>query len=268
MKLFQWPGIIYKCYRNSYIETSVVVIYNFIHKLLQTWNKKVTMFIVFTEFYKKQFIEYGLVQSKVAIKCHFISEVSPIKNNLNKDERFAVYIGRLMEEKGILLLMESWDKDFPIQLKIRGDGKLKLKITKIIESKDFTNVEFIPRLSEEELKNFLSKAEFLIWPSTGLYETFGLVAIEAYMNNVAVIGANAGVMKDIVKNYQTGILFNSGDEIDLKTKIVWAIEHPYEMKIMGLNARKEYEEKYTAEINYKKLIDIYQQAIENQKKVF
>jgi len=37
------------------------------------------------------------------------------------------------------------------------------------------------------------------------------------------------------------------------------------MRRMGLNARREFEEKYTAERNYQMLMDIYKLAIERSK---
>lgn len=45
----------------------------------------------------------------------------------------------------------------------------------------------------------------------------------------------------------------------------WVLTYPEEMKRMGKEARKEFEEKYTAEKNYKMLMDIYQLAIERAK---
>ena len=71
-------------------------------------------------------------------------------------------------------------------------------------------------------------------------------------------------MKEIVEDYKTGLLFESGNEEDLSAKIKWAIEHPEEMKQMGINAHNDYEEKYTATINYKMLMDIYSKAIESR----
>ena len=40
----------------------------------------------------------------------------------------------------------------------------------------------------------------------------------------------------------------------------WIISHPAELKRMRQAARAEYESKYTAELNYKILIDIYETA--------
>ena len=123
-------------------------------------------------------------------------------------------------------------------------------------------IDWVPRRAEEELIRFFQGARFLVWPSEGHYETFGLVAIEAFACGVPVIASRAGVMTEIVSNGRTGLHFTSGDSKDLAAKVVWAWAHPKEMEAMGREARREYEEKYTPERNYEMLMNIYQSAID------
>jgi len=52
----------------------------------------------------------------------------------------------------------------------------------------------------------------------------------------------------------------------LAAKVEWAWLHEKKTKEMGKEARKEYERKYTEEINYKMLMDIYETAIERSRK--
>jgi glycosyltransferase involved in cell wall biosynthesis len=100
-----------------------------------------------------------------------------------------------------------------------------------------------------------------VWPSQGYFETFGLVAAEAFSCGVPVLASRTGVMEEIVENGRTGLHFTPGDSDDLAAKVGWAWAHPEEMAAMGRAARAEYEAKYTAERNYAMLIEIYQRAI-------
>ncbi len=52
----------------------------------------------------------------------------------------------------------------------------------------------------------------------------------------------------------------------LAAKVRGATAHPVEMRQMGLNARKVYEKKYTPEANYRQLIAIYQEAMEEKRR--
>jgi len=51
----------------------------------------------------------------------------------------------------------------------------------------------------------------------------------------------------------------------LAVKVEWAWTHPKEMQNMGYAARAEYEAKYTAERNYKLLMEIYLKVIDLRK---
>ena len=103
-------------------------------------------------------------------------------------------------------------------------------------------------------------ARFLVWPSEGYNETFGLVAIEAFACGVPVIASGLGAMKEIVADGGTGLHFIPGDAEDLADKVDWAWTHPHEMDVMGNRARMEYRAKYTAEQNHTILMKIYAQV--------
>jgi len=98
------------------------------------------------------------------------------------------------------------------------------------------------------------------------YESFPVTLIEAMAMGTPVIATNIGALGYLVKNLETGILTSPGDVEDLANKITWLWEHDEERKTMGENARKEFEEKYTPEKNYKMLMNIYEKAIDMHKK--
>jgi len=85
--------------------------------------------------------------------------------------------------------------------------------------------------------------------------------LEAFACGLPVIASRLGAMAEIVEDGRTGLLFRPGDPEDLAAKVEWAWSHPKELREMGSEARKEYERKYTAEQNYRRLMEIYQKAI-------
>ena len=121
-------------------------------------------------------------------------------------------------------------------------------------------------MEEKELADLMKNARFLIIPSEGYYETFGMVIIEAYSKGIPVVASNIGVVPESVSDKQTGLLFEAGHALDLAEKATWLWHHPDECIRMGRNARKEYEQKYTPERNYEMLMGIYSQVIATRKK--
>ena len=80
-----------------------------------------------------------------------------------------------------------------------------------------------------------------------------------------MVASRVGVLAENVEDGVTGLHFTPGDAVDLAAKVRWAAAHPAEMRRMGGNARRVYEEKYRPEVNYRQLMAIYQAAIEENK---
>ena len=168
-------------------------------------------------------------------------------------------------EKGIRTLIKAWERIGNSKKKyllfIRGDGRLKAEIEQFIKKNHVDSVRFINRLNSKELMKLIKNSCFLIWPSNGYFETFGLVAAEAFACGVPVIAAKTGILANFITDKQTGLYFQPGDPIDLANKIEWLFQHPEKCVQMGKNARKIFEKKYTSEKNLDMLIKIYKRAI-------
>ncbi len=94
-------------------------------------------------------------------------------------------------------------------------------IRDFIRQTNKSNIEIVERMDVKQLTELRQNARFLVWPSEGYYETFGLAAVECYAQDIPVIASNIGVMAEIVKDGETGLLFRPGDPIDLAEKVKW-----------------------------------------------
>jgi glycosyltransferase involved in cell wall biosynthesis len=260
-KHLPWPSILHGCYQNSRIRTSGVATMLTVHRSLGTWRKLIDIFIVFTEFYRRKFIQGGLPGNKIMVKPHFVDPDPGLKSNRGN---YALYIGRLSPEKGVRTLLSAWKRLRDIPLKIRGNGPLLEEVREFAAQHSGCIEVLANRLLPLEWARLMRGARFLVWPTEGNYETFGLVAIEAFAFGMPVIASRSGAMAEVVADERTGLHFTAGDSDDLASKVTWAWTHPDEMAVMGRNARCEYEAKYTAERNYEMLVDIYQRAIGNR----
>jgi glycosyltransferase involved in cell wall biosynthesis len=262
-KILPWPAVVHACYQDSRLRTGVIATMLAVHGRLGTWRELIDVFIVFTQFYRQKFIQGGVPGTKIVVKPHFVHPDPGMKSSRGD---YALFIGRLSPEKGLHTLLGAWSQLSGIPLKIRGSGPL-LKQAQDLAAQDRRCVEILPdRLPQQEWVRLMRNARFLVWPTQGYYETFGLVAIEAFAFGVPVIASRTGAMVEIVEDGRTGLHFTAGDADDLAAKVEWAWTHPDEMETMGRQARGEYEAKYTADRNYEMLIDIYQRAIQGHEK--
>jgi len=263
-KTFAWPGIRYGCYRNSRSATATVATMLAFHKLIGTWRNTVDKYIVFTEFYRKKFAESGVFDpDQLVIKPHFIAP-DPKPRPSKELGSYALFIGRLDPEKGVSTMLKAW-KELPhIPLKIRGGGKMQPELDQFRKENPSHQIESVGRLSREDLISLMKGARFLVWPSEGYYETFGLVAADSLACGVPVIAARTGVLEEnVIENY-SGLHFRPGDSLDLREKVVRLWESPSLVEELGQNARQQYEERFTPEKNYEQLIEIYQSVIQSK----
>ncbi len=255
-KLLPWPGVLHACYRDSVPGSTVVAGMLFTHRLLRTWHRKVDIFYTLSDFAREKLVEGGLPAERIVVKPNF---VHPDPGAGSDRREYVLLVSRLVEEKGILTVLQAWENHgLQIPLKIAGDGPLSSLVVEL--SNKHPEVEYLGRKSLSEVLPLLGRARLMLFP-TQLYETFGRVVIEAFSKGTPVLVSDIGSGSAMVLEGKTGLHFSPGDPTSLAEKVNWLWEHPVEMAEMGRNARREYEEKYTAEKNYDMLMAIYQQAI-------
>lgn len=252
-----WPAVLHGCYGGSRLRTAGIAAMITYHRWRRTWWTMVDTFVIFTAFYRDRFVTLaGLPPEKCAIKPHFVNP-DPGPRAAGPGD-YALYFGRLDVEKGVWTLLRAWEQ-LDIPLKIRGGGPLKDEVEAI--ARQSPHLELIGRLERAELFDLIKGARFVVWPSGGYYETFGMVVIEAYACGVPVIASNTGVAGETIIDQQTGLHFTPDDADDLAAKVRWAWDHPAEMEIMGRRARQEFEAKYTAARNITRAEEIYRATL-------
>jgi glycosyltransferase involved in cell wall biosynthesis len=248
-----WPGVLHRCYRDSRAGSAAVALMITTHRALGTWSSGVDLYISNSEFARRQFVSGGLPAAKIRIKPNFVYPDPGAREGVGE---YALFIGRLSAEKGLLTLLRSW-RSFPGEkLIILGDGPLKPQLEQEVLANGLTGVQLVGWRPREEIPGWLHGARFLIFPSEW-YETFGRVVIEALAAGLPVIAARIGAVEEIIEHERTGRLFEPGNVDDLAAQIAWLHSHPAKSSEMGRRARQVYLERYTAEKNYELLLDLY-----------
>ncbi len=151
-------------------------------------------------------------------------------------------LGRLVAYKGFELAVDAFNESGK-KLIIAGSGaefdKLKAKAK--------PNVQLVGRIPDEEVKKHMNNCKGFVFPGK---EDFGIVMVEAQSAGKPVIAFNGGGAQDIVKNNQTGILFNTQTTEDLNKAIeqcdsttwdhTYIAEHAKQFDVSLFNARLEY----------------------------
>ncbi len=245
-----WRGVVRACYRGSRPASAALAGMLALHRGLGTYRNKVTRYIALNEFCRGKFIEGGLPAERVVVKPNFVDMPAPTE----KTRRDLLFVGRLSAEKGIATLAQAIQQVPGASLRVAGDGPEGGCL------EGMPDILRLGSLSGEGVRREMERASALVVPSIW-YENFPRTIVEAFAAGLPVIASRIGALAEIVTDGKTGLLFEPGNPHDLAEKISWALGNPERMAEMGRNARAQYETEFSAEVNYRRLIEIYDDAM-------
>jgi glycosyltransferase involved in cell wall biosynthesis len=254
-KAVPWPGIVHACYHGSRSTTAVIAAMSAVHRFAGTWSGRVDAYIALSEFARAKFVQHGLPAEKVLVKGNFLD---PDPGPGGHAGNFFLFAGRLTAEKGVHLLLTAWSQLADgVPLKIVGDGPLAGWVAEVTRGQ--RTVQWLGRQSPGDVHELMGQAAAVLVPSAW-YEPFGLVAIEAFAKGAPVIAAGIGALPEIVEHGQTGLLHPANDPAALAEQVTWAWRYQDKLAVMGRQARQVFEQRYTRQQNYRRILEIYRRV--------
>lgn len=154
----------------------------------------------------------------------------PTVEHLKHDEFRIGFCGRIVEEKGIDVLIRAFEllqkEKKNVTLIIGGDyeavagGSVYEELKKYIDSKGIENIFFKGKIPEEKMAAFYASLDVLVLPSINSLESFGMVQVEAMMCGTPVIASDLLGVRTIVQKTGMGLITKRGDAEDLKNCII------------------------------------------------
>lgn len=254
-RFLPWHGVVHACYRNSRAASAVVAGMVGGHKLAGTWRKRVSTYIAVSEFAREIYVAGGLPANKIAVKPNFIHPSPPQGSG---GGGYALYVGRLSQEKGIATMLNAWKSAHEaIPLKIVGEGPLAEHV--IAAARESESIEYLGARSLSEVLDLMRSADFLVFPSEW-YETMGRTIMEAFAVGTPVVATNIGPPATMVVPGVTGFHFTPGNVSELRERAEWCSQNLNQVRAMRANARQAFEGQYTGAANAKMLLAIYEMA--------
>lgn len=165
------------------------------------------------------------------------------KSKLGWSDNFSVFfIGRLIEEKGILPLLEAVPK-LPknINLYIAGDGPLKENIEEV--AKNYNNLHFLGKIDNSLTPIYYSAADIAVVPS--YEETLGRVNMEALACETPVVASSAGGIREVVDK-TVGILIDKVEPSSIAAGIIKLYKDKRLYKGLQKNSRRHIQKLYSS----------------------
>lgn len=249
-------GITHKCFQGSYFKSAALSALIGLAKMRGIWDSYVDRFIVLTPFIKELIESSSLKVSpeKVVVKPNSTDDMHEGLEKTRLARRGYLFVGRLAQEKGPGLLLETFQGLPDEQLTIIGDGPMDHELRK----RAGENVRFLGRQGRNVIKKELLGSKALLFPSLW-YEGLPNTIIEAFSAATPVVATDIENVNTIIQDGYNGLLFPKGSQQGLKDKLRSLDEKMVGQ--LGQQARKTYERHYTHERNYAALMHIYESLI-------
>jgi glycosyltransferase involved in cell wall biosynthesis len=172
---------------------------------IRLWDKisadRVDIFIANSNFVARRIKKY-YNKDAIVINPPVDTKNFSIINDAQKQEseRYFLMVGRLITYKRHDIAIKAFNK-LGLKLKIIGRGPELERLKKIAKS----NIEFLNRVDDEELKKYYAGCEAFIFPQE---EDFGIVAIEALASGKPLIAYRGGDIPEHMEEDKMGVFFD------------------------------------------------------------
>lgn len=197
-----------KCIHGSTAKSFIGTLEGYFWKIKGVY-KYIDTIVCCSEFMKIKMDTNPLFKDKTIAIHNFIDKIE-WKDTIKKD--YILYFGRFSEEKGMGTLINVCKVLPEIKFIFAGTGPLEDKIESI------SNIKNVGFRKGEELEKLIREAKFTIYPSEW-YENCPFSVMESQMYGTPVLAANIGGIPELIKEGETGELFESGNVQQLKEKI-------------------------------------------------
>lgn len=255
-------AVVHKCVHESYILSAVKASSLQLQKMLGI-TKKINAFVVPSRFTISRLQQFGIPGEKLFhIPTFFNFKTIEPKQEISY-EPFALFVGRVEEEKGLFTLIRAFENTGHTLKIIGGSSSGYDKILKnYLGGKDH-KVEFLGQKNFQEIQEYLRTCAFTVMPAE-IYDNFPNTVLESYAFKKCVLATNVGSLKEIVVDDETGVLFPLRDVTALRQKIDLLFGDKQKCIELGENAFRKLNRDYSAEKHYQKLLQLFEITVGNR----
>jgi len=200
--------------------------------------------------------EYDLLLSDFSIIPLGIEPKLEVKRLDTEFTKTLLYVSRLENRKGTTTLLSVVPKlvsVFP-DLKLNIIGKDRPHAPGNLFFRDYfnqeypeykENVNFLGFVSDDELDRYYKEADIFVVPS--VYESFGLIYIEAMQYALPIVATTGGGIPEVVENEVAGLLAAPDNKNDLEEKLMNLLTDSKLRSKLGKCGQELFEKKFTAE---------------------
>jgi glycosyltransferase involved in cell wall biosynthesis len=248
-----WPAFQTACWHESHLQSGWMgLITNRIRRM--DLFGKVSQWVAISEAQKREHVRMGIPAEKIKVVYHFLeTDEAPLPPARKPT---AVFVGRLSVEKGVMKLLDAWEKiqGGERRLLVVGDGpeyeKLKARARKL------RGVTFTGFLKGKDQLQCWQEALFSVVPSIWI-EPFGMTVLESWAKGRPVVAHAIGALSELVEDGVDGRLADPTSIEDLAAKMDALLSNPDQAEQMGLAGRQKLASTFSRSQWLNKITEVY-----------
>jgi glycosyltransferase involved in cell wall biosynthesis len=248
--------------RDADVYTTKPMLSNLIYKIVKTSN----ILLVLNEKHNKQFNNTAKEIIKVK-NC--VNEVKlPTKTYLKKKYNFkkfaVVFAGNICKNKGLIYAIKGVEKLNFCNLYILGRDRAntgyETKMKRYVKQNKIKNIFFRGELPRNATMECIKAADVFILPT--FRESFGVVLVEAMLNNTPIITTNVDDIQKTTGNFAHYIKLKNNEQITENIKQIYT--HPKSAKELAKKARGYAIKHYSVKVVAREFQQIFEKLNENR----
>ena len=249
--------VLNKCTKNSSSKSLINMIEMYFHNMMG-YYQGVDRYIAVSQFFLKKMVEYGFPEEQIVHIPNFIDTTR--FSYSRSDQGYALYFGRLSEEKGIDVLLDASSQCPEIPLIIAGTGPEQEELERKSKVLGASHIRFVGFQKDAQLKKLILDASFSILPSKW-YENCPMSVLESLAVGTPVIGSRIGGIPELIREGVDGLNFEPNSSFDLAEKMRSLWSNPKGRTEMGQNGARKISDTYTPEKHYERLVQEYKRVL-------
>jgi glycosyltransferase involved in cell wall biosynthesis len=237
-----WPAFFGKSWHDSHLISGAMGAVLYYARHMEMFNR-VNKWIAISHVQKRIHLEMGIPKDNIEVVHHFYERQEPAPPPATNG--YALFIGRLSDEKGVMHLLEAWkilgrsDR----RLVIAGEGPELSRLQAYASTHGLGNVTFTGFVPKQEQAAIWAGAAFSVVPSIW-EEPFGMVVLEAWARGRTVIAHRIGALPELIVDGENGFLVEPFQPQLLAEKLNHAFNSPQECAGMGHRGGEQLDAKF------------------------
>jgi glycosyltransferase involved in cell wall biosynthesis len=248
-----WHAAATACVQDSRAKSAIAALEAYVHDAVGAY-RMVRRWIAPSRFAHDTAISLGADAAHVRVVPHGV-ERPAARGTRGESGRYALFFGRLSEEKGVRLLPEVARALAPVPLMVAGEGPL----SEWLRAAGPDSLRLLGHVEDASLAALRAEATAVLMPSR-FPETFGYSAAEALLDARPLVAARIGALPELIEHEVSGLLVEPGDLAGLIAASRRALDDPA-AAAWGATARERVSALTDPARHVKALVAVYEEAM-------